>query len=252
MSATSDRPNPLDRPDTSTQTAQIDRSTPGGDGIDRYCVGQLYSMSEATEVILIAYKLLHQSMKHLTRTNVIKQETMAMSDGSTLTYNINITIQTDQEHSIAYKKIKYLNNFSLIEPMELSLVGLLCDCPEGDEDDPEQQELEVIQFYKDGGHKQEGGDLLTADQDPEDDEDSEEDTDSMMNLPANPRAEDYLIDDTDQQPCGKTISIGSSVRSTKNGQTGIVTDFSNGEPIVAWGNGQSSILSIDSLEPLID
>jgi hypothetical protein len=92
-------------------------------------------MSEATELILIAYKLLHKSMDHLTRSNIIKQETIAMSDGSTLTYNIDITIQTEQEHSIAYKKIKYLNNVSLIEPMELSLVALLCDCPDEEPED---------------------------------------------------------------------------------------------------------------------
>ena len=164
MSATFDRPNPLDKPDTSTQTAQIDRSTPGGDGIDRYCVGQLYSMSEATELILIAYKLLHQSMKHLTRTNVIKQETIAMSDGSTLTYNIDITIQTEQEHSIAYKKIKYLNHVGLIEPMELELVALLCDCPDTDEE-PKSQEQQVIDFYLQGEETE--ADLLTADDYPE-------------------------------------------------------------------------------------
>jgi hypothetical protein len=87
-------------------------------------------MSKATELILMAYKLLHESMKHLTRTNVIKQETMAMSDGSTLTYNIDITIQTEQEHSIAYKRIKYLNHVGLIEPMELELLALLCHCPD--------------------------------------------------------------------------------------------------------------------------
>jgi hypothetical protein len=36
-----------------------------------------------------------------------------------------------------------------------------------DDEDPEQKELEVIEFYKQGGHKQEVGDLLTADDYPE-------------------------------------------------------------------------------------
>jgi hypothetical protein len=92
-------------------------------------------MTLATELLLMAYKLLHQSMNHLTRTNIIKQESLAMTDGSLLIYNIDITIQTEQEHSIAYQKIKYLNNVSLIEPIELGLVHLLCDCPDGEPED---------------------------------------------------------------------------------------------------------------------
>jgi hypothetical protein len=92
----------------------------------------------------MAYKLLHQSMNHLTRTNIIKQESLAMTDGSQLIYNIDITIQTEQEHSIAYQKIKDLNNISLIESIELGLVHLLCDCPDTE---PVSQEQQVIDFY---------------------------------------------------------------------------------------------------------
>jgi hypothetical protein len=82
-------------------------------------------MSKATELILMAYKLLHQNMNHLTRTEVIKQETMVMSDGSTLLYNIDITMQTEQEFSIAYHKIKDASNVSFAEAMELEIRHLL-------------------------------------------------------------------------------------------------------------------------------
>ncbi len=81
-------------------------------------------MSTATELILMAYKLLHKSMNHLTRSNIIKQEVIAMRDGSRLTYNIDITVQTEQEHSIAYQTVK---NFSpsFADSIELELFDLL-------------------------------------------------------------------------------------------------------------------------------
>jgi hypothetical protein len=60
-----------------------------------------------------------------------------MGDGSTLLYNIDITLQTEREHSIAYRKITDLNNTLLLDPIERSIVGLLNDCPEGDDEDPE-------------------------------------------------------------------------------------------------------------------
>jgi hypothetical protein len=92
------------------------------------------------EVINMAYSLLNIRMEHLTRSSIIKQETIAMSDGSTLLYNIDITVQTDHEHSIAYQKIKNLNNVSLIEPMEQSLVHLFCDSPDGEDVDTEDDD----------------------------------------------------------------------------------------------------------------
>jgi hypothetical protein len=82
-------------------------------------------MTKATELILMFYKTLHKSMNHLTRTEVIKQETMVMSDGSTLLYNIDITLQTEQEFSIAYHKIKDASNVSFAEAMEIELRHLL-------------------------------------------------------------------------------------------------------------------------------
>jgi hypothetical protein len=89
----------------------------------------------ATELIRMAYRLL--SMNHITRTNIIKQAEIQMSDGSALLYNIDITLQTELEHSIAYGKITDLNNALLLDPIERSIVGLLNDCPEGDDEDPQ-------------------------------------------------------------------------------------------------------------------
>jgi hypothetical protein len=120
-------------------------------------------MSKATELILMFYKILHKSMNHLTRTKVIKQESMVMSDGSTLLYNIDITMQTEQEFSIAYHKIKDASNVSFAEAMELEIRHLLSIDTDKDDDDPEDKELEVINFYKAVRYKQEVGDLLTAD-----------------------------------------------------------------------------------------
>ncbi len=93
-----------------------------------------------------------------------------MGDGSGLRYCIEITLQTEQEFSIAYRKIKDLKNITLTEIIERELVHLLNDCPDDDGDDdgdPEDKEQEIIDFYKSGGHKQEVGDLLTADDYPE-------------------------------------------------------------------------------------
>ena len=77
-------------------------------------------------------------MNHLTRTQAIKQAEIRMGDGSILLYNIDITIQTEQEYSIAYQKIIDLNNFSLIEPMEQAIVHILNDCPDGDEQEEDE------------------------------------------------------------------------------------------------------------------
>jgi hypothetical protein len=104
-------------------------------------------MSKATELILMAYKLIYKNMTNsLTRTNVVKQSEITMSDGSILIYNVDITIQTEREYSIAYRKIREMRNLELIDPIELSIVHLLSDCPDEDEDD---------------------GDILTADDYPE-------------------------------------------------------------------------------------
>jgi hypothetical protein len=105
-------------------------------------------MSEATELILMAYKLIYKNMTNsLTRTNVVKQSEITMTDGSILIYNLEITLQTEREFSIAYQKIKDITHREMIEPIELSIVHMFSDCPE-----------------KEDGEE---GDLLTADDYPE-------------------------------------------------------------------------------------
>jgi hypothetical protein len=71
-------------------------------------------------------------MNDLTSTNIIKQSEMQMSDGSVLIYNIDITIQTRTEHTIADSQIREFSGSS-IDPIEQMLVHLLCDS--SDEDD---------------------------------------------------------------------------------------------------------------------
>jgi hypothetical protein len=95
----------------------------------------------ATELTRMAYRLL--SMNNLTRTNIVKKAEIRMSDGSTLLYNIDLTIQTEQEHSIAYQQMKDLHQGSAIEPIELVLVHLLCDpiCKEESEDDEDEDSI---------------------------------------------------------------------------------------------------------------
>ena len=92
----------------------------------------------ATQLIRMAYELLQIPMNHLTRSQIVKQDTILMLDGSTILYNIDITIQTEQEHSRACKTISELTNVSIIEPIEQALVHLFYDPspdePEDDED----------------------------------------------------------------------------------------------------------------------
>jgi hypothetical protein len=65
-------------------------------------------------------------MNDLTSTNIIKQSEMQMSDGSVLIYNIDITLQTRTEHTIAYQQIKEFSGSS-IDSIEHMLVHLLVD-----------------------------------------------------------------------------------------------------------------------------
>jgi hypothetical protein len=90
-------------------------------------------------------------MNHLTSTNVVKQELISMGDGSGLGYCIEITLQTQQEFSIAYGKIKDLKNITLTEIIERALVHLLNDCPDDDGEAVSDSD----------------GDMLTADDYPE-------------------------------------------------------------------------------------
>lgn len=91
-----------------------------------------------------------------------------MIDGSVVIYHIDITIQTENKNkSHAYQNIKNQSTAELIAPIEQMLVDKLRKYDDDIESDPEEQELEIINFYKQGGHKQEVGDLLTADDYPE-------------------------------------------------------------------------------------
>ena len=67
-------------------------------------------------------------MQHLTRSQIVKQHTILLSDGS--------TIQTEQEHSRAYTTIRDIRNISIIEPIEQVLVHLFYD-PSPDEAEDE-------------------------------------------------------------------------------------------------------------------
>jgi hypothetical protein len=77
-------------------------------------------------------------MSDLTSTNIIKQSQMEMSDGSVLTYNIDITLQSRQEDTIAYQQIKEFCGNS-IDPIEHMLVHLLVDPSIEEEDDEDDQ-----------------------------------------------------------------------------------------------------------------
>jgi hypothetical protein len=111
-------------------------------------------------------------MNDLTSTNIVKQSEMRMSDGSVLVYNIDITLQTRTEFTIAYQQIKEFSGSS-IDPIEHMLVHLLVDpsieeeddeddqggdddqddddsIDDDDDNDPEQQEQKVIDFYLGG------------------------------------------------------------------------------------------------------
>jgi hypothetical protein len=111
-------------------------------------------------------------MSDLTSTNIIKQSEMLMSDGSVLIYNIDITLQTRKDHTIADRQIKEFSGSS-IDPIEHMLVHLLIDpsieeeddeddqdddddqgdddsIDDDDDNDPEQQEQKVIDFYLGG------------------------------------------------------------------------------------------------------
>jgi hypothetical protein len=86
-------------------------------------------------------------MNDLTRSNIVKQSEIKMSDGSVLTYNIDITIETNRLWSIATEKVKCFCNRD-IEPIEQILADLLLE--EKNNEDPEQQEQKVIDFYLGG------------------------------------------------------------------------------------------------------
>jgi hypothetical protein len=79
-------------------------------------------------------------MNDLIHSNIIKQSEIHMSDGSVLTYNIDITIETRQDHTIAYQQIQEFC-CETIKPIEHILVHLLCD-PSEDEDDQGDDEDE--------------------------------------------------------------------------------------------------------------
>ena len=81
----------------------------------------------ATQLIRMTHELLNMPMQHLTRSQIVKQDTILLSDGSTILYNIDITIQTEQEHSRAYTTIRDISNISIIEPIEQLLVHLFYD-----------------------------------------------------------------------------------------------------------------------------
>jgi hypothetical protein len=87
-------------------------------------------------------------MNDLTRSEITKQSEIQMSDGSVLTYNIDITIETNRVWSIATEKVKSFCNRD-IEPIEQILADLLLE--EKNNEDPEQQEQKVIDFYLQGG-----------------------------------------------------------------------------------------------------
>jgi hypothetical protein len=73
-------------------------------------------------------------MNDLTSTNIIKQSEMQMSDGSVLTYNIDITLQTRHEDTIAYQQLQQFCG-TTITPIEQILVHLLCDPSEEEEEE---------------------------------------------------------------------------------------------------------------------
>ena len=100
----------------------------------------------ATQLIRMAYELLQIPMNHLTRSQIVKQDTILMLDGSTILYNIDITIQTEQEHSRACKTISELTNVSIIEPIEQALVHLFYD-PSPDEEDDEDGDILTAADY---------------------------------------------------------------------------------------------------------
>jgi hypothetical protein len=87
-------------------------------------------------------------MNDLTRSTIVKQSEIKMPDGSVLTYNIDITIETNRVWSIATEKVKSFCNRD-IEPIEQILADLLLE--EKNNEDPEQQEQKVIDFYNRGG-----------------------------------------------------------------------------------------------------
>jgi hypothetical protein len=77
-------------------------------------------------------------MNDLTSTNIIKQSEMQMSDGSVLIYNIDITLQTRKDFTIADRQIKEFRGNS-IDPIEHMLVHLLIDPSIEEEDDEDDQ-----------------------------------------------------------------------------------------------------------------
>ena len=85
-----------------------------------------------------------------------------LEDNTTMNVLVCVEVSTEDNDFEASRQIKLVTSDNVLDPIEDLLTQML-SAIEDEDPDPEQQELEVIQFYKDGGHKQEVGDLLTAD-----------------------------------------------------------------------------------------
>jgi hypothetical protein len=108
-------------------------------------------------------------------TNITLNKTfeVELDDNTTINVMVCLEVSTedDTEDTQASQQIRCFTYDNVIEPLQDTLTELftaedMADLLRDDED-PEQKELEVIEFYKQGGHKQEVGDLLTADDYPE-------------------------------------------------------------------------------------
>jgi hypothetical protein len=89
-----------------------------------------------------------------------------LEDNTTINIQVCIEATTEDEDFEASRQIKIVTYDNVLDPIQDLITQMLSDIDDEDED-PEQKELEVIEFYKQGGHKQEVGDLLTADDYPE-------------------------------------------------------------------------------------
>lgn len=109
-------------------------------------------MTPATKLIRMAYELL-TPMHNLKTTELISQSTMPMLDGSRLTYNISITMQTENDDkSHAYQNIRYQSIDNFMKPIEQLAAQMLCKYDPDDEPKP---------------HDGDNLELLTADDYPE-------------------------------------------------------------------------------------
>jgi hypothetical protein len=80
-------------------------------------------------------------MNDLTRSEIVKQSEIHMSDDSVITYNINITIETRKDYTIAYQQIQEFCGSS-IDPIEQILVHLLADPSEDDDDQGDDDSID--------------------------------------------------------------------------------------------------------------